>query len=97
MAGLGREHARADLRAVRLASDIRRRLMDSDTGASLSAAGRVAFDLRMRERWRDRARYCTGHLRPGVGDWAAVPLPQRLSFLHYVIRPFRLAGRYAWR
>jgi hypothetical protein len=94
MAPLARERAAADVRAVRLASDIRRRLLDSGTGASLSAAGRVAFDLLMRERWRERAGYCLGHLRPGVGDWAAVPLPQRLSFLHYLIRPFRLAGRY---
>ena len=42
----------------------------------------------------DRAQYCLAHLRPGVGDWAAVPLPDSLSFLHYVIRPFRLAFRH---
>ena len=91
--GTARQFARADARAVRLASEIGQRLLHFDA-PGLSPAGRVAFDLKMRERWRDRARYCLGHLRPGVGDWAAVPLPQSLAFLHYAIRPFRLAGRY---
>jgi hypothetical protein len=59
-----------------------------------SAPARAAFDLRLRERWSDRIDYCLAHLRPGVGDWAAVPLPDSLSFLHYLIRPFRLAGRH---
>jgi hypothetical protein len=59
-----------------------------------SAPTRAAFDLRLRERWSDRARYCLAHLRPGVGDWAALPLPDSLAFLHYLIRPFRLALRH---
>jgi hypothetical protein len=59
-----------------------------------SRAARSAFDLRLRERWGDRAHYCLAQFRPGVGDWAAVPLPDSLSFLHYVIRPFRLAMRH---
>jgi len=59
-----------------------------------SAPARAAFDLRLRERWSDRLSYCLAHLQPGVGDWAAVPLPDSLAFLHYLIRPFRLAGRH---
>jgi hypothetical protein len=65
-------------------------------GAKHSRTGRAAFDLRLRERWGDRAQYCLAHLRPGVGDWAAVPLPDSLSFLHFVIRPFRLVFRHLW-
>jgi hypothetical protein len=52
------------------------------------------FHLRLRERKRDRLAYCLAHLRPGVGDWVSLPLPRGLSFLYYVIRPFRLLGRY---
>jgi hypothetical protein len=91
---VARQFETSDSRAAQLASEIRQRLLQADSEPGLSAANRVAFDLKMRERWRDRLRYGLGHLRPGVGDWAAVPLPQRLSFLHYVIRPFRLLGRY---
>ena len=56
--------------------------------------GRSLLHLRMRERLRDRARYCLAHLAPGVGDWVALPLPRGLRFLHYLTRPLRLAGRY---
>ena len=52
------------------------------------------FLLRMRDGWRERYEYCIAQLRPGVGDWSALPLPERLSFLHYVVRPFRLLGRH---
>ena len=50
--------------------------------------------LRMRDGWRERYEYCIAQLRPGVGDWSALPLPEALSFLHYVVRPFRLLGRH---
>jgi hypothetical protein len=91
---VARQFARSDTGAVRLVSGIRQRLLKADCEPGLAPASRVAFDLRMRERFRDRLRYCLGHLRPGVGDWATVPLPRGLAFLHYLIRPFRLAGRY---
>jgi len=49
--------------------------------------------LQLRERWSDRIRYCAARLSPTVGDWVALPLPQSLSFLYYVLRPVRLAMR----
>ena len=33
-------------------------------------------------------------LTPTLGDWRFVPLPRRLSFLHYATRPARLALKY---
>jgi hypothetical protein len=51
------------------------------------------FHLGLRESWLDRARYCVARLNPTVGDWTAVPLPEPLSFLYYILRPVRLAGR----
>lgn len=77
----------------KVTQEVQAALMD-ETRISGSRAARSLFHLRMRERFRDRARYCLAHLRPGVGDWAALPLPGALSFLHYLIRPFRLAARY---
>ena len=51
------------------------------------------FEWGIRDRLRDRIRYALWHLIPTVGDWAAVPLPSPLKFLHYMIRPIRLLGR----
>ena len=52
------------------------------------------LQFRLRDCRADQLRYCVAQLRPGVGDWAALPLPPALSFLHYPIRPFRLLARY---
>jgi hypothetical protein len=94
LAPVARQYAAGDATASRIVSGIRSRLLASGSIVPLSATERTSFDLQMRERLRDRAHYCIAHLRPGVGDWAAVPLPDGLSFLHYLIRPFRLLGRY---
>lgn len=56
---------------------------------------RSLFQLRLREQWHDRLGYCLAHLEPTVGDWAALPLPDKLSFVHYLVRPFRLARKFA--
>ena len=60
---------------------------------------KTAWSLRIRERWRDRAGYLLGLTRiyatPTSHDWEAVPLPDRLFFLHYALRPFRVAAKYA--
>jgi len=51
--------------------------------------------LRMRERMRDKARYCIGRLLTSTeNDWAALKLPAPLFFLYRFIRPFRLAKKY---
>jgi hypothetical protein len=34
-------------------------------------------------------------LAPTVADWTAMQLPSALSFLYRLIRPFRLAAKYA--
>jgi hypothetical protein len=54
--------------------------------------------VQMRERLRDKVRYCvrsaTTHT---VGDWMALPLPRPLFPLYYVLRPIRLVGKYGGR
>lgn len=53
------------------------------------------FALKARERLHDRIRYCLDLLiTPTYGDWARLPLPGFLSFLHYLLRPARVLGKY---
>ena len=62
----------------------------------LDQQGQIAptlLHIRMRERRRDKIRYCWARLSPTVGDWVAMPLPRSLSFLYYILRPMRLTGR----
>lgn len=78
-----------------LLEQIRRRLFaPAPTAAETASFPRTQLHLLMRERLQDRIGYCLAHLEPTVGDWAALPLPQRLSFLHYLTRPLRLLARY---
>jgi hypothetical protein len=84
-----------DMKAVDIARKMRQQLLSVVAKEISPKPLGFRFDLQMRERWRDRLRYVAAHLRPGVGDWAAVPLPTVLAPLHYVIRPFRLMTRYS--
>jgi hypothetical protein len=45
---------------------------------------------------RDRLRFLHDVvLRPTVYEWNAVPLPEALAALHYLIRPVRLLWKHA--
>lgn len=87
--------ARAD-RSVRApAEDVRARLL-APNPAPLKPWRARLFHVRIRERWRDRARYVWFVVTtPNAADWRVVRLPARLQFLYYVVRPFRLAVKYA--
>jgi hypothetical protein len=62
----------------------------------------AAFHVRTRDRPWDRLRYALfylwAYLRPGViptaEDRAFLPLPNRIAFLHYFIRPVRMVVKY---
>jgi Uncharacterised nucleotidyltransferase len=56
----------------------------------------ILFNYRIRERRLDGARYCY-HIttRPTPAEWAALDLPDKLSFLYYLVRPFRMIRRHA--
>ncbi len=84
-----------DRRIGGLASDVHASLLDARAFAEQPGSRRV-FHLRVMERLRDRARYA-GHVlfTPGPAEWAMLPLPGRLAWLYYVLRPIRLAGAFA--
>lgn len=66
------------------------------TSAETASLRRSLLHLRLRERLSDKLGYCLSHLRPGIGDWAALPLPPALRYLHYLTRPLRIAARYVF-
>lgn len=77
-----------------LARRVMRRLLETTERADFF--DEVAFHLRARERWRDRAAYCVR--LPATlthGDWESVSLPSILFPLYIFVRPFRLARKYS--
>jgi hypothetical protein len=88
---------RDDRMIPRLAATVRRWLFR--TGDDLpGASGRALFQFRVRERWRDGARFClSSALVPHVADWESLSLPDWLSFSYALVRPLRLAGKYGRR
>lgn len=48
------------------------------------------FNIRLRQSWRLRVRYCRYLFKPTDGDLGAVNLPGSLTFAYYIMRPFRL-------
>jgi hypothetical protein len=74
------------------------------TGPQKSSNGQLEesrfhpFRVKMRERLRDKVRYCAyTALIPTVEDQEHLPLPKPLFPLYYVVRPVRLSGRYGQR
>ena len=85
-----RRKIESDEAASRLASETTARMFE---GAEYVPAGflrSVGFNLRARSRARERLRYFRFILTPTDGDLTALALPARLSFVYYLLRPFRL-------
>jgi hypothetical protein len=55
------------------------------------------FYLRTMKRLRDKARLCFDHAVPTPLEWEIVQLPSSVSFIYYLLRPVRLAGKYGQR
>ena len=55
------------------------------------------FQLRARERLRDKLHYCLRlATTTTIEDWEFLPLPSSLAFLYYPLRPLRLVRKYGW-
>ena len=56
------------------------------------------FHLRLRGSLWGKVRHCLRiALIPSQADWALLLLPPSLSFLYYLIHPFRLIGKHGYR
>jgi len=95
-----RVRVEADPSATRLAAQVHARLFTpGQTPRSESERVRFfRFHFQARERLRDRIRSLL-HLffTPSQEDWGSLRLPPSLSFLHYILRPLRLATKHAGR
>jgi hypothetical protein len=89
-----------DRRAVQIAAEMRQDMFTSDEPRGGPVKSQIAW-FRLRERWRDRLAmtlvWFMFILRPNLRDYAALPLPDRLAFLYYAIRPLRLGVKYGSR
>jgi hypothetical protein len=90
-----RERAETDAVISRLAARVSARLF-REPARPAGLLEQARFHLRIRERWRHRARYCWLALTTlTVEDWQRRRLPHALSFLYYPMRFWRLlSGAY---
>lgn len=85
-----RERIDADDAIRQLSAGIAARLFDESGYRSPGLLENIKFNLHVRRRWRDKARYLQFVLAPTDGDFAALSLPSSLTFVYYFLRPFRL-------
>lgn len=85
----------ADPMVRRLAEQVKQNLFQASNGSPPSLWESSIFHLKVRENLQDRIRYC-GRLvlNTTPGDWNVRSLPDSLSPLYYLIRPFRLSAKY---
>ena len=89
-----RARAASDAVATALAAEFADRWRLPYQPQPLSAT--VRRHLRMRERLRDRLRYCFWlAITPTPQDWLEHPFPPGLHWAHYFLRPWRLGCKYA--
>ena len=85
-----RRRAWSDPAVGALAREVAARNFDGCEYAPLGMLGGIRFNLRARPRLREKVGYFRFIFEPTDGDLARLRLPPRLSFVYYVVRPFRL-------
>jgi hypothetical protein len=90
-----RRRVRSDPVAGSLAAQVGRNLL---RGVAPGPVQHALFHLRASDRPWDGARYSLGFaFRPTAAEWTELPLPAALAPAHYLLRPVRLAAKYARR
>jgi hypothetical protein len=85
-----RRRVESDAAAAKLAREVTARIFDGCEYVPVGLLGGVRFNLRARTRWREKIGYFRFIFAPTDGDLSHVRLPPRLSFVYYLLRPFRL-------
>jgi len=90
----------ADRHVVDLVAQVEKQMFSNSESDDRAIEGH-SYYLRLRERWQDRIPYLLHYLpkmfKPNAADRAMLPVPPFLSFLHYVLRPIRIASKYSLR
>jgi hypothetical protein len=79
----------ADRAVARLARQVREQIFDEGEPRT-GIARALVFNLRARRRLRDKVGYFGFVFAPTDGDLTLMRLPASLSFVYYLLRPFRL-------
>ncbi len=74
----------------RLTGEVVARLFDGTVHRPAGLLEQIGFNLRARRGLAGRLRYFSFIFTPTDGDLAALALPSNLSFVYYLLRPFRL-------
>ena len=74
-----------------LATEVTAGMFSSTEPEPIGFVRNMKFNLRARDRLRERFDYLRFILTPTDGDLAAVSLPAGMSFVYYLLRPLRLA------
>lgn len=85
-----RRRAWADPAVGALAREVAERDFRGCEHLPVGLLGSIRFNLRARRRLREKVGYFRFIFAPTDGDLARLRLPPRLSFVYYVVRPFRL-------
>jgi len=80
----------SDKTTALLAREVAVALFDGIEPVIPSLRQSFGFNIRLRDSWRSRVRYCRFLFKPTDGDLGAVNLPGSLTFAYYIMRPFRL-------
>ena len=89
-----RKEIESDPEVRKLATKVEEGLFNR-SGGSVGILKSSLFYLRIRERLRDRIRYCADlAITTTPGDWAFLKLPKSLFLLYFLIRPLRLIKKY---
>ena len=86
--------ARSDRTAKILIKRMRKQLFENPP-VIYGPMAKHFFNLLMKDSWQDQMRYALPFMTPNATDLTHTPLPGYLHFLHYLIRPIRLAKRYS--
>ncbi|HYH85942.1 MAG TPA: nucleotidyltransferase family protein [Pyrinomonadaceae bacterium] len=79
-----------DKAAAHLSSTVVARLFGGENYEPAGLLESVAFNLRARRRLREKLLYFRFIFKPTDGDLNALQLPPSLTFVYYLLRPFRL-------
>jgi hypothetical protein len=82
--------AAAEPSVARLSAQVVARLFDGTVHRPAGLFRQIGFNLRARRGLAGRLRYFSFIFTPTDGDLAALTLPANLSFVYYLLRPFRL-------
>ena len=74
-----------------LATEVTASMFSSAEAEPIGFVRNMRFNLRARDRLKERFDYLRFVLTPTDGDLASVPLPAGMSFAYYLLRPLRLA------